>query len=171
MIKKMLFSLLIISSLVYGKKINSKKIKVVPSILTIQPNALNQYYVNVKIVVRNTKKKEIKYKKSYRFLVDTGATGNSIPYNVALEIFGKEFMKTLKFNQSFSTAGGNSYHSEPVYMDYYIGDLVVYSVKSSVMPKGIYQDTGLLGMGFISQLDDFSIKKGVLTIKYDKYSY
>jgi aspartyl protease family protein len=95
-------------------------------------------------------------------MVDTGATMVALTYEDA-ERAGI-YLKKSDFTHGVSTANGTA-RVAPVVLDRVsIGDITVRNVKAAVSERGRLQTT-LLGMSFLSRLERFDMRSGVLVLE------
>jgi aspartyl protease family protein len=97
-----------------------------------------------------------------RFLVDTGATFVALsPSDAAAAGIAPE---TLSFSQATNTANGVTHVARTSLRSIRLGQLEIEDVAAVVMEQPM--PISLLGMSFLSRVDGYSIRDGVLTIEW-----
>lgn len=95
-------------------------------------------------------------------LVDTGASTVALGQRDA-QLAGLR-PRTLRYDVPVSTANGNVMAAKVKIRRIAIGRVRVENVEGIVLPEGALSGT-LLGMSFLSKLDGFAVKDGVLILK------
>lgn len=97
-----------------------------------------------------------------RFLVDTGATFVALsPDDAAAASLS---LQTLAFTEVTSTANGETHVARTTLRSVRLGQLEVGDVSAVVMERPMA--ISLLGMSFLSRVDGYSIRDGILTIEW-----
>jgi aspartyl protease family protein len=94
------------------------------------------------------------------FLFDTGASTVALTAQDA-EKLGFN-LSTLKYNHPLNTANGTSWAAAVTLDSIQVGPITIRGVEATISQEGL--DKSLLGMSFLSQLKQFSIKQNILTL-------
>lgn len=100
-------------------------------------------------------------KANINFMLDTGASTVSLTAQDARKL-GIDMAK-LNFNQQMSTANGVNFAARIYLQSIQIDSIILENIDATVMQQGL--DQSLLGMSFLSKLQEFTIKKNLLTLK------
>lgn len=95
-----------------------------------------------------------------RFMLDTGASMVSLTKEDAKNIGIN--VETLNYNTPLSTANGTSWGATVKLDKMQVGPIIIYNIEATVSDGGL--DTSLLGMSFLRQLKQFSVKGNILTL-------
>jgi aspartyl protease family protein len=94
------------------------------------------------------------------FLFDTGASTVALTAQDA-EKLGFN-LSTLKYNHPLNTTNGTSWAAAVILDSIQVGPITIRGVEATISQEGL--DKSLLGMSFLSQLKQFSIKQNTLTL-------
>ena len=97
-----------------------------------------------------------------KVMVDTGASTVALSHEDAEKAGFRPY--DLEFNVPVSTANGIVEAAAVTIRRIDVGGVTVEDVKGMVLPKGAMSGT-LLGMSFLSRLDGFEVKDGVLLLR------
>jgi aspartyl protease family protein len=100
-------------------------------------------------------------KANINFMLDTGASTVSLTAQDARKL-GIDMAK-LNFNQQMSTANGVNFAARIYLQSIQIDSIILENIEATIMQQGL--DQSLLGMSFLSNLQEFTIKKNLLTLK------
>jgi aspartyl protease family protein len=97
-----------------------------------------------------------------RVLVDTGATAVALSHRDAAKAGFRP--EDLDFDVPVSTANGIVKAARVTIERIEVGSILVEDIDGMVLPKGALSGS-LLGMSFLSRLDSFEVKDGVLHLR------
>ena len=95
-------------------------------------------------------------------MVDTGASSVALSYEDAQRVGVRE--SDLSFNAPVSTANGTVNAAPVMIRRITIGGVSVEDVSAMVLPPGAMSGS-LLGMSFLSRLDSYEVRQGVLILR------
>lgn len=99
---------------------------------------------------------------SVKVLVDTGATSVALPLSEARRIGLR--LSERDFRRPVQTANGTVSAAPARIAEIRLGSIVIRNVEAVVLPDRALGTT-LLGMSFLSRLDDFGMSRGRLNLK------
>jgi aspartyl protease family protein len=100
--------------------------------------------------------------RSIRVMVDTGASTVALSHEDARKVGFRP--DDLDFDVPVATANGVVKAAAVTIERVEVGGVTIEKVKGMVLPKGAMSGT-LLGMSFLSRLDSFEVKDGVLLLR------
>jgi aspartyl protease family protein len=146
------FELLELKNRILANLIPTRAFQIKPGTIEIKADISGHYQVIAEVNGKNI-----------LFLVDTGASVVSIPFEIAKDL-GINVDK-LQFNTRVRTANGHNFAALSK-IDYIkIGDIRLDNLTIMIVKQGL--GTPLLGMNFLNQMSEFNFKNETLVIRKD----